>query len=262
MLIKSYRQHSEQLEAAKQETDELRAETNELRAETNELRAEINQLNETVQQQTTELSEMRNSLREGGFRQRTGMSPLYPESSTLVNSRKLEFCNISGDWRIFSAKLVTCIFSVSDIYRRNVNGGQSKNNNNRAGHSNLPDGHADDGHGDEMAIDACKLRIDRDKLNELYQAVRLKFPDLVNENAKRDRWKSMVNSILNHKLGCLNRHFNELIKNHYSPDNRTNRYPINKEDRYEFAEYQLYLDNPAKFQELNEAINRQLEIPI
>lgn len=56
--------------------------------------------------------------------------------------------------------------------------------NLRTGHSDLPD----DGHADEMAIDACKLRIDREKLNELYQAVRLKFQDLVNENTKRDRY--------------------------------------------------------------------------
>lgn len=55
----------------------------------------------------------------------SAMVPLCEKAPTvMVNPVKLALCE-SDDWSSCVHKLVTCVFTVSEIYRRNVRGGKA-----------------------------------------------------------------------------------------------------------------------------------------
>ena len=79
-----------------------------------------------------------------------------------------------------------------------------------------------------------------------------KFPSFYTENAKNDKWKSLINGVLQTKLGKLNRYFKQLKLNFNREDSqKISKYTITKDDEFLISDLDEYVKNPQLFFELD-----------
>lgn len=164
---------------------------------------------------------------------------LYPGSNLLVDSTKLVFCE-SSDWSTWTNRIVSVVFDVDEIYRHNVLGGKPKEKK-----------------GEQITEDDCKIKLDEFKLSEIYKSIQVKFPSFVEDHKEKNKWKSMVNSVLNLKLGAINRYFKQMRDN-FGSENISNDYVLPRDDSSNLKSLSIYSNNPNLFKELDAKINEQL----
>lgn len=100
--------------------DLLESQNAELSETLGTLKAENAELHEKLAAVTNQLDDQQSAGASA-----TGMVPLCEKAPTvMVNPLKLALCE-SDEWSSCVNKLVTCVFTVSEIYRRNVRGGKA-----------------------------------------------------------------------------------------------------------------------------------------
>lgn len=102
------------------------------------------------------------------------------------------------------------------------------------------------------------------KLKAIHQFVKGNFGAFCEANKTKDKWVAEVNKIVNARLGILNRHFRLLIREHQGEQITAadkKKYSISRSDQTMFRQYQDFKQNPAKFEELDDEIDRMLAEP-
>jgi len=165
-----------------------------------------------------------------------GLQALYEGSNIMVSPLKLALVNLS-DWRSCVNNLITLLFSVSEIYQRTAIGTKSNEG-------------------------SPKEAIDKTKLAAIYSFVKIKFQDFYEANKVKDRWKSMINDVINKKLGCYNRHFNYLVQKYTislsgeeEQLNQIKEYSISSIDKSILEDYKIFSNDPSRFLALNRPLN-------
>lgn len=164
---------------------------------------------------------------------------LYEGSSLMVNSEKIHFCNAT-DWSTWINKIVSIVFDVDEIYRQNVYGGRPKPKK-----------------GQVISNDDLILKLNEEKLAEIYKSVQAKFPEFYEVNKTKKKWITLVNSTLNTKLCSLNRYFKQ-VRDNFKAENPTNVYSLPKDDVVNLRSIKNYIKNPLLFKELDNKINEEL----
>lgn len=139
-----------------------------------------------------------------------------------VDAVELELCQ-SANCVTTTHRLVPCLFSVSEVYRRNVVGGMAKVN---------------------VAVHRRKVAVDQQKMSAICDYIKQTFDKFYNENMKGDRWISLINSKVNDRLGSLNRNFFELIDTHNGDGPQVARHKLGRDDQHLLKEYEAFRNDP------------------
>lgn len=155
------------------------------------------------------------------------LTEIYPGSSIKVDNRKLTYCQ-SESYGIYVQRILCLIFSVRELYRTSVRGGSSSKEKKRS--------------------------LNADKLLEIYELVKIKFPAFYDGNTKK--FKSLINSEINSKLGSLNRYFNQCKVNmQLENDEQIKKYSLTKDDRLLLKDLNEFENSPSFFYDLDKEID-------
>lgn len=151
---------------------------------------------------------------------------LYDGSNIEVNKEKFFYCTIDS-WMLYCTRILTLICPVRELYRTSVFGkSQIKNYKKRP--------------------------LNSQKLNEIYELIKIKFPKFCDGNKEKNKWKSLLNKELNDKLSALNRYFTQLKDNmEREDDQQTKRYCLTRDDRMLLTDVGDFEENPRMFLDLD-----------
>lgn len=153
------------------------------------------------------------------------LTNIFPGSSIQVDNRKLVYCQ-SPTYSLYVQRILCLVFSVRELYRTSVRGGSSKEK---------------------------KRQLDSDKLLEIYELVKIKFPNFYETNFKK--FKTLINSEINSKLGSLNRYFKQIKENmELESDEQIKKYTLTKDDKFLLRDLNEFEDRPSLFLDLDKEI--------